>query len=165
MSKCYVYLIQAGTKKNSPVKIGMTNNYESRIKTLQTGNHQVLRFLAVIKCESRSHARRVESTLHHILKSQNILGEWFKIQKSNIYKAINAMANNVELDCVESFETMFEDSEKCYLAAQRKKNRNLSKNNQDMEEKLRKRKVEAGILRAKLMELGFNGDINKLIGR
>ncbi|MDB4261443.1 GIY-YIG nuclease family protein [bacterium] len=165
MSTCYVYLIQAGTKKNSPVKIGMSDNYEKRIKTLQTGNHQVLRFLAVIKCDSRAHARRVESTLHDILKSQNILGEWFKIQRSKIYKAIEAMANNIEIDCAETFDGVFIDGEQGKISKLRKKNENLVKENLALIEKVKKRKVEAGLLRKKLIELGFNGDISKLIGR
>lgn len=165
MGKCYVYLIQAGSKRNSPVKIGMTNNYETRIKTLQTGNHQVLRFLSVIKCESRSHARRVENALHEILKSQNILGEWFKIQKSNIYKAINAMANDESIDCVETFDGVFLDGEKDQVGKLIKKNKNLVKDNKDVIAKLARRKAEAILLRGKLVELGFNGDINKLIGR
>jgi len=165
MALCYVYLIQAGDKKNSPVKIGMSNNYKSRIKTLQTGNHQPLRTLCIIKCDSRAHARRVESTLHEILKTQNILGEWFKITRSNFYKSLNALANDESVDCIEAFDGNFKEQDYNRVNKLEKKIKNLVNDNKDMLVKLTRRKDEALLLRGKLEEMGFNGDINKLTGR
>ena len=68
----YVYIIQSGKTKKSPVKIGMSDDPEKRIKQLQTGNPQVLRIIISIKCNSRKRAFELERTLHRMLSRNNI---------------------------------------------------------------------------------------------
>ena len=71
----YVYFIQAG--KKGAIKVGITNNVEKRIETLQIGNPYKLRVLTLIPCESRTHAFEIERRIHKFFRRQNIRGEWF----------------------------------------------------------------------------------------
>jgi predicted GIY-YIG superfamily endonuclease len=71
----YVYFIQAG--KKGAIKVGITNNVEKRIETLQIGNPYELRVLSLIPCESRAHAFEIERRIHKFFRRQNIRGEWF----------------------------------------------------------------------------------------
>jgi len=103
----YVYIIQSGTKMKSPIKIGMSDDPEKRIKQLQTGNPQVLRIIISIKCNSREHAFELEKTLHRMLERNNILNEWFSVRKKSVFETINRMANNPELAQVISHVDLF----------------------------------------------------------
>ena len=71
-----VYLLQAGLR--GPIKIGVARNVRRRLKTLQTGNHQELRVLAVIPCGTDGSARNLESQLHRKFSKSRIRGEWFR---------------------------------------------------------------------------------------
>ena len=90
----YVYLIQSGNKPKSPIKIGMSDNPEKRIKQLQTGNPVQLRLVLSIKCKSRAGAFKLESDMHNLLHKMNIINEWYSVVRSNVYKALNELANN-----------------------------------------------------------------------
>lgn len=181
----YVYLIQSGNKPKSPVKVGMSNNPEKRIKQLQTGNPVLLRLVLSIKCESRSHAFRLEKTMHELLKGNNIINEWYSVVRSNIYKSLNVLANNPDYENVVNniglFASMSVEDKIEQKAKKRlnqliyfgeKEQRLIDKNKrkdieiEDMLEKLRKRKREAQLLRLKLHEFGFNHlMIDELLGR
>ena len=71
----YVYFIRAGS--NGPIKIGVAENVESRMETLQTGNHMELQIVAKIKCTGRKAAYRREATFHREFSYKRIRGEWF----------------------------------------------------------------------------------------
>lgn len=78
----YVYLI--GEKENDDTyKIGSTRakdvNY--RLKQLQTGNSYELYVKDYYKTE---HPFKLEKMLHNHFKSSSLIGEWFKLTKSNI---------------------------------------------------------------------------------
>jgi len=183
----YVYIIQSGTSKKSPVKIGMSDDPEKRIKQLQTGNPQVLRIIISIKCNSRKHSFDLEKTLHRMLSRNNILNEWFFVSKKSLFDTINRLANNPDFDQVKSYVDIFEKqsieeikteeavavAEKKVLSGSvensiksiRKKSDNKTIMIADMEKKLQQRKAEAGIFRNELIELGFKGDFNELLGR
>jgi predicted GIY-YIG superfamily endonuclease len=72
----YVYFIRAGTK--GPIKIGVAGDVNSRMDTLQTGNHMTLSIIAKIKCSSRLEAYDRENQLHKMFKHSRLRGEWFK---------------------------------------------------------------------------------------
>lgn len=183
----YVYIIQSGSSKKSPVKIGMSDDPEKRIKQLQTGNPQILRIIISIKCNSRKHAFELEKTLHRMLVRNNILNEWFFVKKKSLLETINRFANNPDLKQVTSHVDIFEKqspeeikTEKVVAVLEKqalngtvensiKSIRNKSKNKTlmlaNMEKKLQQRKREAKIFRDKLVELGFTGYFDELLGR
>lgn len=89
MSKThYVYFIEAGSFRKSPVKIGVTIDIDARIKNLQTGNPYPLKCKALIECKSRKEAYNLESYLHHRLKRFRLEGEWFKSEYFNLKKLL-----------------------------------------------------------------------------
>lgn len=65
-----VYFAQSGEHGN--VKIGTSQNWESRIAQLQTSHPEKLRVLAVIQGD-----RQLESHLHRMFKFARVSGEWF----------------------------------------------------------------------------------------
>lgn len=168
----YVYIIQSGNKPKHPVKIGMSDNPEGRVKQLQTGNPVELRLLVIFKCDSRAHAFNLEHTLHKLLNSRHISGEWFSVSKSNIYKTINSIANNPDIKRVSNEDGLFskgkptldpeDDRIKCLMRKIEARDIQID----ELIEKGRKRKLEAGFFRSKLSELGFDcKNVDSLIGR
>ena len=68
----YIYFIQAGD--NGSIKIGYTaSDVESRLKTLQTGNPNVLSIIGTIPANKYE-----EKQTHHYFKHLRLNGEWFK---------------------------------------------------------------------------------------
>jgi hypothetical protein len=65
-----IYVIQRGD--NGPIKIGLSENPERRLKQLQTGNGEPLRLIAVIEGN-----RRLEQEIHSTLHNHQGIGEWF----------------------------------------------------------------------------------------
>ena len=72
----YLYFIRAGNR--GAIKIGIANNIERRVATLQTGNPFKLNVIALIPCDSRQHAAELEKQIHRFFVKQNIRGEWFQ---------------------------------------------------------------------------------------
>ena len=163
----------------------MSDCPEKRLLQLQTGNPVELRLLLSIKCKSRKHAFELEKTLHEILKGKKILNEWFRVMKSKIFKTINILANNPDYKQVTNNIGLFMGPDDDELIEQKargrlnslidfgKKENELIKKckNKDVEinqliAAVKKRKVEANILRVKLHEFGFNHKmIDELLGR
>ena len=77
--KKYVYLISDSNTYN--YKIGISNNPERRIKTLQTGNDNKLKIVHKILCEYYTH---VEKALHHRYNLNKINGEWFELSNNDV---------------------------------------------------------------------------------
>ena len=90
MKDHFVYFVQAGNYKNSPVKIGVTHDIDKRILTLQTGNPYKLKCNALIHCESESEAYSLEGYLHKKLKSSRMCGEWFKSDYFNLKEILKS---------------------------------------------------------------------------
>ena len=88
-----VYFIYCGDQQNSPVKIGVTSNIESRISNLQTGNPYVLVCKALIPCEDKGQAYRLESYLHDRFKKKRMNGEWFKLYDFNMKSILNGFSD------------------------------------------------------------------------
>ncbi len=76
----YVYFIEMKNKKGkSPVKIGLSDNPEKRLKDLQTANPNKLILRRKIEMPSRKQAQLLERCLHNLGKKQfkALEGEWF----------------------------------------------------------------------------------------
>ena len=71
----YVYMIQKGY---GSIKIGVAQNPELRLKTLQTGNHGELFLIAKFPCTGRAEAYLLEADLHKRFSNFRLKGEWFK---------------------------------------------------------------------------------------
>lgn len=94
MATSYVYIIQNGKSKSAPIKIGMSDDPQSRLAQLQTGNPVELLFVATIPCKDRVQARRMESHLHNRLARINIRGEWFKSTNGDINRVLKDTATH-----------------------------------------------------------------------
>ena len=71
----YVYFIQQG---RGSVKIGVSDDPEKRLRTMQTGNQKPLRLLGSVPFQSRSDAFEVEKYLHEKYSHYRSKGEWFR---------------------------------------------------------------------------------------
>jgi len=103
----YVYFIRAGN--NGPIKIGVAVNVESRMETLQTGNHLELRIVTKIKCDSRLDAYGKENKFHRLFAKKRLRGEWFKgdIRINQIFELNESERQSMEND----FQCKQSDSE------------------------------------------------------
>jgi len=142
----YVYLIQAGDKKTDPVKVGFSKNPEKRLKAFQTGNAKELRLIMKIKCNSPSHARRLEKSLHIMLGSQNVHLEWFKLKKSHVMKMLNSFANNKDFDQVEHCSDLQHYQTNKEKPSTARKLKNARKQILEMEKTASKRRFAAGVM-------------------
>lgn len=72
-SASWVYFIKSGPW----IKIGVSDNVDARLASLQTANPVKLELLAKIGCASKSEAFAIEKKLHSSLRSYRAEGEWF----------------------------------------------------------------------------------------
>ncbi len=168
MNECYVYMIRCGDGKKPKVKIGVSKNPDTRIKTLQTGNHEKLAIVMTIKCNSRKHAFLVEKTIHNSLSNQNVMGEWFSVNRSKFMKCMNDICNGKVDERIEKREELFasratKDDGKCrsFLL---QKIINLSDACRDQELAIKKYKIKVQKLREELKNKGLSdSEISKII--
>ena len=64
---------------NGPTKIGFTNNLKSRLKAIQTGNHEKIQIHYNIKFDTEKEMRDAEKKIHKTLAHKRKKGEWFDI--------------------------------------------------------------------------------------
>lgn len=67
----HLYVLSCGDK----VKIGVTNNIEQRLKTLQTGNPTPINLEYI---EERLNPEKAEHYLHRCFQHKRVNGEWFE---------------------------------------------------------------------------------------
>lgn len=67
----FVYFIQAGD--SGPIKIGYSDNVDSRLRSMQTGNHERLRLLCKVPGSYLD-----EGSLHKRFDIYRLSGEWFR---------------------------------------------------------------------------------------
>lgn len=77
----YVYFISAGS---NPIKIGVSDNPQERLKALQTAHYKRLHLLFAIDCTSREDALALETAFHRWYVERRLLNEWFNILPSQI---------------------------------------------------------------------------------
>lgn len=90
-TKHYVYAISDGEN----IKIGMSNDVDKRLKTLQTSNSKDL--IVVWKYYAGRQAKdatKIEKMLHRQCKSHRIRGEWFKMEALEMVKSFNPNRKN-----------------------------------------------------------------------
>lgn len=92
----YVYMIYGG----GYLKIGVAQNPDKRLKTMQTGNPYKLRIMALIPFQSRREAFDYENELHKKFKAFHYTGEWFhygqiKTLFATYLKSVNKKYNGV----------------------------------------------------------------------
>lgn len=75
MAKSYCYMIQKGY---GSVKIGVSDDPQARLKSLQTGNHGRLYLIASFPFDSRMQAEAMERELHARFTEDRLKGEWFR---------------------------------------------------------------------------------------
>jgi predicted GIY-YIG superfamily endonuclease len=75
MKQTYVYFIQQGS---GSIKIGVSDDPETRCATLQTATSRYLRIIAKFPFKSRSEAFSVEKELHQRFEKYRSRGEWFR---------------------------------------------------------------------------------------
>lgn|SRR5690554_2916083 len=75
-----VYFI--ADRRNSLVKIGVSNDRDRRIKQLQTGNPFKLEFMGWIE-EDNDHFQ-IEKKLHQKYSEKRFNGEWFEINQDDV---------------------------------------------------------------------------------
>ena len=75
--RCYLY--NSNRKQKWAYKIGVTDNFDNRLKQLQTGNPHEILVTAVIPMESKTKAFEVEAFIIKEMteKGKHIRGEWF----------------------------------------------------------------------------------------
>jgi len=71
----YVYLIEQADEQYT--KIGITNDPETRLSTLQTGNPQQLTLRYLLRCQDFGEAQGLEQVMHFIFAQRAAIGEWF----------------------------------------------------------------------------------------
>lgn len=94
-----VYLVQSGENKNAPTKIGVTKNIESRLRQMQTGNPYPLHCCALIPCEDRREAYKLEAYLHYRLRKRNVRNEWFHLKGQHLKPLLEAFNESHDSSC------------------------------------------------------------------
>lgn len=81
----YVYFIKAVTGHETiMIKIGYAKSPKTRLRLLQVGSPVRLTLMGAVKCNSESHARKVENDAHEIFDKQRRRGEWFRLTKQQL---------------------------------------------------------------------------------
>ncbi len=80
LNRYVVYFIQAKGKPLAPIKIGVTNNLQRRLDTLQTGADETLVVLGAQRFRTRQAMFDRETQLHHKFRASRLRpdGEWFR---------------------------------------------------------------------------------------
>jgi hypothetical protein len=84
--KAFVYVIGA---KDGPQKIGIAQDAQKRLTSLQTGNHLELCIHSVSDVMPEE-VQIVEKYAHYFLQSRHIRGEWFDVSPSEAAEAVSA---------------------------------------------------------------------------
>lgn len=165
-NKSYVYILKAGLGAKSPIKVGVADNVQKRIKQLQTGNPFELLLVMHFECNSRSHAFHIEKTIHEILEGQRLCGEWFRVSRSRLMKVINGLGSKHEIECLTQEMDLFETQQAGIAASLRKKIRSRDKEVADLKIAIKRGKLVRGRYMDKLLEAGItHQEIGRIRGK
>lgn len=89
----YVIAVDRPNAPAGPVKVGITNNVGSRLKSLQTGCPFPLKIVHIFAIPDRDIARGAEQAFHTVLKKHRMSGEWFDLSPKD---AVEFMCLNLE---------------------------------------------------------------------
>jgi Meiotically up-regulated gene 113 len=85
---CHVYVIADGFCH----KVGIADNVERRLATLQTGHPNKLEVISVFTFPTRHAALAVEREAHRRLDRHRVGGEWFNADRNMIVATVTAVA-------------------------------------------------------------------------
>lgn len=83
----YIYAIGTDTK----TKIGISQDVNARLATIQTGNPETLRIHYAFKID-KSRAAKLESHIHKEYNHHKIRGEWFNLDECEAVKILSYFA-------------------------------------------------------------------------
>lgn len=78
----HLYIVQVGTA----YKIGIANNPQSRISTIQVCNAEEISVILVAKLPTndRTKGEQMEKHIHALFAEKRIRGEWFRLEPKDI---------------------------------------------------------------------------------
>jgi len=88
-----VYIIRAGDTNN--YKIGISDNPQNRLESLQTAHYRKLSILHQRAFDSRHMALITEEELHTQYQEFNTLGEWFYFDNNQVQAIIEYLSQDV----------------------------------------------------------------------
>lgn len=129
----YVYLITDGTY----TKIGISNNPQKRLRSLQTANPRKLSIAHTVQLESKDDASLLEFALHQYFDKARVSGEWILLPFEIIKDAIPIVEQHIknELNAQSERDRLFqirERQETFELATELLKTRNLDTSTQNI---------------------------------
>jgi hypothetical protein len=83
-----IYVIASSKTNSGPVKIGISNQPEKRLKQLQTAFPEKLEIKYIEKLETKLKARELEKYLHKDISHLKSHGEWFNISVEEAIKYV-----------------------------------------------------------------------------
>jgi len=108
----HVYVIRQGTTRR--YKVGFTNNVHRRLRTLQTGNAEVLSLVSFAEAPSCISARAAEHAVHQHLRRYRVSGggtEWFELDDAKLASVIAALQQVLQTEAdVERFKREIPDA-------------------------------------------------------
>lgn len=75
----FVYAFACSDGPAGPVKIGMTDNVQSRLGQIRTSCPFPVTLLHATKLPSRAHADHLEASMHEFYSARWLCGEWFHL--------------------------------------------------------------------------------------
>ena len=93
--RCFVYAVGDG---HGHTKIGIANDIQARIRTLQTGNASRLYLICYVAVSSRDDAERIESLCHEELRDERMCGEWFSVYDDCAWQTIHECLESLCID-------------------------------------------------------------------
>lgn len=93
--KCFVYAVGDG---HGNAKIGIANDVQARLRTLQTGNASRLYLICYVAASSRYEADRIESWCHNDLRDHRACGEWFRVADDVAWQSLFECLDDLGID-------------------------------------------------------------------
>lgn len=87
LSCSYLYIV-AQASADAPVKIGVSDFPENRLRQLQTGNPLQLRLVATFEGDGRDQVLGWEELVHKLFSDKRLSGEWFDVSAQTIIEHV-----------------------------------------------------------------------------
>lgn len=88
----YVYFID---NHMGYIKVGWSTNYKQRLSMLQTATPLWLSVWALLGCNDRSEAQRIEKYLHVLFDDVRVTNEWFEFTPAFHQKAVQFLSGEL----------------------------------------------------------------------
>lgn len=84
MTQYFLYAVSCPSLDGGIIKIGIADNVEKRVRSLQTGCPYPIKVMALWRYDEAWHARHAEKACHDRFKKLNTHGEWFRVNLVSI---------------------------------------------------------------------------------